>query len=49
METVNRAFEKGIKKNTKTSTLTIKTIENARKGIGLDKPIKNISNFVKSL
>jgi len=31
------------------NALTIKTIEDAHKGIGLGEPIKNISDFIKSL
>ena len=31
------------------NALTAKTIENAHKGIGLDKPIKDIDVFMKSL
>jgi hypothetical protein len=29
--------------------LTIKTIKNARNGVGLNKPIENINDFIKSL
>jgi len=35
--------------STTPNALTVKTIENAHKGIGLGKPIKNINDFVKSL
>jgi len=31
------------------NALTAKTIEDAHKGIGLGKPIKNVDNFIKSL
>ena len=31
------------------NTLTVKTIEDAHKGIGLGKPIEDISGFVNSL
>jgi hypothetical protein len=31
------------------NALTAKTIEEAHKGIGLSEPIKNVSDFVKSL
>jgi hypothetical protein len=37
------------KKNNTPNTLTIETIENAHRGVGLDKPIKNISDFIKNL
>lgn len=31
------------------NSLTAKTIENARKGIGLGKPIEDISDFINSI
>jgi hypothetical protein len=41
------------KENTKATSipnkLTAKTIEDARNGIGLGKPIKNIKDFIESL
>ena len=37
------------KKKLTPNALTIETIENAHKGIGLDKPIKNINDFIKSI
>jgi hypothetical protein len=33
----------------KPNKLTAKTIKNARKGIGLGRPITNIDEFIKSL
>lgn len=36
-------------KNANPNALTIETIEKAHKGIGLNKPIKSIDDFVNSL
>ena len=36
-------------KNKAPNALTVETIEKAHKGIGLDKPIKNINDFIESL
>lgn len=41
--------EKKVKSNTTPNSLTIKTIEDAHKGIGLGKPIKNITDYIQSL
>jgi hypothetical protein len=47
--------ELGVTINTKAkaketpNALTAKTIENAHKGIGLSKPIKDINDFIKSI
>jgi predicted subunit of tRNA(5-methylaminomethyl-2-thiouridylate) methyltransferase len=45
----NVAAGKSIQQNDKPNALTAKTIENAHKGIGLDKPIKNVSDFINGL
>ncbi len=47
--TINTVETKAAKKSKTPNALTIETIENAHKGIGLDKPIKNISNFIDGL
>ena len=44
----NQPVEKN-EKNATPNALTAETIDNARKGIGLGEPIKNIGDFVKSL
>ena len=37
------------KSSKKPNALTAKTIDNAHKGSGLDKPIENVEDFIKSL
>jgi hypothetical protein len=43
------ATNKDFDKKTMPNALTKKTIEDAHNGIGLDKPIKNISDFIVEL
>ena len=40
---------KGVKKNKIPNALTAKTIDNAHKGVGLQKPIKDVNTFMKSV
>jgi len=40
---------KDVKPSNVPNALTVKTIEDAHKGIGLDKAIKNIDDFIGSL
>lgn len=47
--TINSNIEAKSTKKSTPNALTKETIENAHKGIGLGKPIKDINDFVKSL
>jgi ABC-type uncharacterized transport system involved in gliding motility auxiliary subunit len=48
--TINPAtVDKNVKSKNIPNPLTAKTIEDAHNGIGLEKPIKNIKEFMKSL
>jgi hypothetical protein len=48
--TINSTTDiKAVKKSKTPNALTVETIDNARNGVGLGEPIKNIADFIKDL